>query len=122
MSNPELPDEPQDIDPERVSWAASFLADWIIPLIQEGRIETADEIVELRKHFQPEAQAGKDFTMEDCWWAIVRWHKRRQQYDLAHPDFPIGNRAEFDKALTLIRTLVNPFPKIDSSPPHIDDS
>lgn len=98
-----------DVTEARISWAASFLVDWIIPLLEDNQIDNRSEIVELRKTFPPfqvKNEKGIDFSLNDVLTAALR---RKAYEEKLYPGIPI-EELENGEALLQVIDLLTEFP------------
>lgn len=109
MNKRESPVYKMDIADARISWAASFLVDWLLPWLQDGHIENPNDIVKLREEFPPisvENDWGIDFTINDVLEAALRWRRHNQQRFPHIPEDELPSGKEFRQAIDLLTALV----------------
>ena len=103
------PEDRMTIEKARISWAASFLVDWLIPLIEDNRIHDPNEIIQLREEFPPipvENKRGIDFTISDILQAALQWEAYQQKLypHVSIEKLPSGKA--FRKAIKLLTAAV----------------
>src|SRR5258708_1378571 len=115
MNNPELPEQNMDLPEARISWADSFLTDWLIPLIEFNRIDTPRDIIELREKFQPlppePDDKGIDFTIQDVLVVALRWRAHNQKLHPHIPEDRLPSGKELRRAIDLLNAAVHDPPQ-----------
>lgn len=114
MNNPESPEQKADVAEARISWAASFLVDWLIPLLQDNQLEDPNEIIQLRREFPPipvENDKGIDFSIHDVLVAALRWRAYNQQQFPHIPEEAFENGEALHRAIELLGAAVHDPPK-----------
>ena len=108
MSSPERPEQRASLPEARILWAGSFLSDWLIPLLENNRIHSRNDIVRLREGFpplKPENEKGTDFTLDDVMTAALREREYyRERYPYTSED-KLPNGKVLLRAIDLLSAL-----------------
>lgn len=111
MKEPNSPEERASEPEARILWAASFLVDWIIPLLHENGIDDPGMIIELREKFDPTPGKGTDFTLNDVLVAANQWCS---YINTLYPDMlitAVPSGKEYLRAIELITLAIGDPPK-----------
>ena len=100
--------EEQATEPEaRILWAASFLVDWVIPLLHEDQLHNPSQLIELRKKFDPTTGNGTDFTLSDALVAAQRWCAYINQRFPETPIWKVPSGRQYLRAIQLLNAAIN---------------